>query len=70
MERRPRYRPLVTFALVFLCVGVAGLLLDDLSDPSSRLGIPMGFVYGVLVVGSLGLLGVAAYVRAQRRQAR
>jgi protein-S-isoprenylcysteine O-methyltransferase Ste14 len=63
MSRSPKYWPLVTFAAVFVLLGVAGLVLsDDLAEPTRR-GVPIGFVYGAMIVAGLGLIGVAAWSR-------
>ncbi len=64
---KPKYWPLATFALVFLAVGIAGLLLDPgFPEPSPR-GVPMGWVYGAIAASSLLLLGLADYLKWVRR---
>lgn len=63
MSRPPKYWPLMTFAAVFVLLGVAGLVLNDDLGERTRRGVPIGFVYGALVLSGLGLIGVAAWSR-------
>jgi hypothetical protein len=67
MSRSPKYWPLITFAAVFVLLGLAGLVLDDGLDEPTRRGVPMGFVYGAMIVSGVGLIGVAVWSRHRRR---
>jgi O-antigen/teichoic acid export membrane protein len=65
---KPKYWPLVTFASVFLVLGVAGLAFDDELDEPTKYGLPLGYAYGAMVLSSVCLLLLAAYLWAKRRQ--